>query len=219
MVLLPWNKLNTFLDILPTKKKFYNRYLYKLTYHVVGAYLISMCKDNTFKSIRGAHNPLDLEKLKVFSCVLKNKEYDLRYRSEGSSLSIFGTSEQELYDLATGRLGAFKSSLRSVTRVQSEEDLAVLEAGCIIMATPTEFRYRVAVKEGWRKRQERQNLGNYLNSIRSEIKISDFLLQGMMTQHKYLTSCYFYVNDPKIVSMIALVAPGVIKRVQEVVIR
>lgn len=217
MDLLPWRKLNKFLEIHPTRNRFYNKYLYKLSYDLIGAHLISLYRNSPVPFQHTKLRDHDMEKLRIFMAVLGNKDYDLRYRSEGSSISIFGTSELELYNLASDRLKQYRSSLTSVTRVASEQDLAKLEAGCIIMTTPTPYRYRVTVREGWRNRTDRQNLGNYLKSIRSEIKISDFLLQGMINQHKYLHSCYFYVNDLKIVSMISLVAPNVVKRVQEVV--
>lgn len=218
MDLLPWHSLNKFLTIYPTKNKFYNRYLYKLNYNLLGAHLISVYKNKQFPIRFSKLSDRDQEKLEIFNLVLRNKSMDLRWRTEGNSLSIFGTSEQELYDLAQGRLGAYKSSLNSVTRVASEKDFANLEAGCIIMATPTKYKYRVTIREGWRMTQDRYNLATYLKSIQSEVKISQFLLQGMINQHKYLHSCYFYVNDPKIVSMIALVAPNIVKRVQEVVV-
>ena len=83
----------------------------------------------------------------------------------------------------------------------NDQDLADLEAGHVIMSEKTDFPYKVTIRQGYRNTQDRQALGNYLKSIRSEIKISDFLLQGMIHQNKYLHSCYFYVNDKKIVSI------------------
>lgn len=220
MDLLPWRSLNKFVGIHHTKSKFYNRYLYKVRYNLIGAHLISAYKDKEFPLYMSQKfSAKEIEKLSIFIAIFRDKTLDLRWRSEGSSLSIFGRSEQELYDLANDRLRNYRSSLVSVTRVANEEDLVELEAGKILMSKPTQYRYRVTVREGWRSVADRQNLGKYITSIRSEVKISDFLLQGMINQYKYLHSCYFYVNDPKIVSMIALVAPNVVKRVQEVVVR
>lgn len=221
MDLLPWNKINKFVDILPTKRKFYDKYLYKLVYDLRGAHIFSLYSKNFFSNNFHTNrlSESEREKIDVFVTVFRNKDLDLRWRSEGNSLSIFGQSEHELYELASNKLLAYKSSLRSVTRVMNEQDLADLEAGHVIMSEKTAFPYKVTIRQGLRNTHDRHILGNYLKSIRSEVKISDFLLQGMIHQNKYLHSCYFYVNDPKIVSMIALVAPNIIKRVQTVVVR
>jgi hypothetical protein len=131
---------------------------------------------------------------------------------------LFFETEQAAYDLAANQLLPCVDVLKSVTRIQNEHDRALIESDKIIMVNPTEYRYKVFIREGFRQTQSRQNLARYLETIRSEVKISDKMLQGMLSNYKYFHNCYFYVNDPKIVSMIALVAPSLVKRVQEVVI-
>lgn len=225
MALLLWTKINPHVKIIPTTRVFYGRYYYKLTFHLIGAGILPYAKDeqaviNRSKSYRHfIDNPGLLEKLKTFFIAYNDRSRDLRWRTEGTVASVFATTEKDLWDLVDQHLGDYKHSLEAVTRIQSQEDRDILESGRIIMRQETDYKFKVTVREGYRNTQERKLLGEYLQSIRSEVKISDHLLHGMISSYKYLHSCYFYVNDPRIVDMIALVAPKIIKKVQEVVIR
>ena len=224
MDLSQWIELNPTINIVRSTKKFYGSYPYKLTYRVVGAYLLPICKDldyifkRLYNSVRTKPTKQDHATIEVFFDLYVDKSNGIKWRTEGSTVSLFFEDEQTAYGIASGALLSSVSALRSITRIQNDSDRAVIESGKIIMTKPTEYRYKVIIREGYRQMQSRQALGKYLQTIRSEIKISDKMLHGMISNYKYFHSCYFYVNDPKIVSMIALVAPSLVKHVQEVVI-
>lgn len=218
-----WIDLNPNIKIIPSNRKFYNQYPYKITFYVIKAYALRMANDADHLeqiSKLSRHKPswLDSAILNDFFRMYQSRQQDFRFRCEGDSISIFSENEYNLYDLVISDLSGHTSRLESITRIMNDKDREVIESDKIIMRTPTEFRYKVMLRSGFKNINDRRNLAKYLLSIQSEIKISDLLLHGMLSQYKYLTSCYFYVNDPKIVSMIALVAPNIVKRVQEVVV-
>lgn len=220
---LPWDNLNPHIKKIPATKKFYNRFTNKLTYYVLGIYILPICKTpdsidlHVFK--RSSAKGLDIVALKKFSELYLVREDKYKYRCEGDSVSIFADKEEDLYDLASGPLLDFTTNLRSITSIQNEQDREIIQSGSIIMRKNIGFQFKVTIRDGFKYAQDRLHLAQYLSSIRSEIKISDFLLRTMLGKYKYIHSCYFYVNDPKIVDMIALVAPTLVKRIQKVVVR
>jgi len=220
---LHWSNLNPTIRHVPTTKKFYNRYTNKIAYRVLGVYIIPLAKNaediSTYVFRRNSVNGLDIPTLIKFSESYLQRGDKFKWRCEGNSLSIFAEKEEDLYELASATLKDYATKLQSITTIASEEDRSIIESGRIIMRQPTDFRYKISIREGFKYSEDRYNLAQYLKSIRSEIKISDFLLTTMLSKYKYLHSCYFYVNDPKIVDMIALVAPKLVKQIQEVVIR
>lgn len=219
-----WTNINSTVQIIPTTRQFYGQFYYKLVYNLVGAALLRSVSSldqltrRAFSSRQIQNDQMLFDKLVTFFNAV-NQSQGLRWRCEGNSLSVFAETEQALMDLATTTLKDYGSSLVSVTRIANQQDRETLESGNIIMRKPTDYRYKVSIRDGYRNTRDRKLLANYLTTIRSEIRISDHLLAGMTLGNKYLHSCYFYVNDPRIVDMIALVAPTIIKKVQEVVIR
>lgn len=224
MDLLPWNNLQPAIKQIPSTKKFYGKYLYKITYYPIhGCHCIPV--SSTPASLQSAVSRLkknylsNLEKLNILYNAYRDRGSQFRFRFEGSTVSIFSDSEHELYELANCKLIDIKDSLKSVTRVANDRDLEILESGKIIMRTDLGFKFKVTLKQGFWNNSEKQHLVNYLTNLGNEIKISTFLLRSMQTNYKYLTSVYFYVNDPRIVDIIALVAPNMVKRIQEIVVR
>lgn len=220
---LPWTNLNPNIKLFPTTKKFYNRYTNKVTYHISGIYIIPLAKktdDIDYYIVRRSSSKgFDIPTLKKFLELYLTRTDKIKFRCEGNSLSLFADNESELYDLANGPLYEYRTKLKSITSIQNETDRQIVESGSIIMRKSTNFKYKVTIRNSNKHSQDRVNLANYINNVRSEIKISDFLLRTMLGKYKYLHSCYFYVNDPKIIDMIALISPNLVKRIQEVVIR
>lgn len=221
---LQWISINPKIKIIPTTKKFYRKYLYKLTYNLSGAYYLSNCKTiaqmlNRVQNRKFSLSTKQLEQLLVFYNLYNDKSNNLRWRCEGGSVSIFGETEQQIFNCASVLLKTYINNLISVTKVASNEDKDILESGRIIVKQKTDFKYKITIREGFKLKQDRLYLANYISSIREEVKITDFLLEAMLSQDKYLHGCYFYVNDLKIVDMIALIAPKIVRQVQEVVVR
>lgn len=225
MDLSQWNNLNPNIVILPSTRKFYGKYPYKLIYHVPGCHilsivstydgLINVCQNDSIYHKR--YSDYSLSDLKIFFDLKKSCVPGLRWRSEGSRLAIFSETENELYDIATGPLADQSNRLLSLTRISNAIDQSIIESDKIIVKKHTDYKFKVFIRQGRGTLNDRQNLANYLRSIRQEIKISEKLLDNMSSKYKYVSGCYFYVNDLKIVSMIGLIAPNTIGKVQEVV--
>lgn len=220
---LLWTQFKNDIQIIPTTRKFYKKYLYKLAYSSIdGCHLIPIA--NNFTSLSKistlqSRTQTQVDTLRVIYHHYMNKDNKLRWRFEGKSFSIFSCEENILYNLAKNDLHDFKDKVVSITRPECLEDIDLLDSGKIIMRTATDYKFKVTIRNGFRQHKDKIMLGRYLEGIRSEIKISDFLLKGLISGYKYFGTSYFYVNDQKIVDMILLVSPSVVQKVEEVVIK
>jgi len=227
---LRWFKLNQNVKIVETTKKFYNRYLYKITYNIPGVFLIPYTKDQEHLMLkicdheRGRASSFiyrykitaeDVPKLMVIQEMYLNRK-DIRVRTEGSSISIFSDNIDSLYDLAFSQLAQCVTNLRLVSLPFTDATTDLLEQDYIIVRTPTEYLYKVMLKNHYGgNRADKLALANYLSSIGDEVKVSDKILSYLRAPYKYFYGGYFYVRDPNLVDMIRLVAPTLIRNVQQ----
>lgn len=220
-----WSKLNKRVKISYSNRKFYKKYLYKLVYTVPGCVYFSGSADEDqlinrmefSKRLDSNRSIVDYTATTDFYKVYIS-DMDLKFRSERSTFSIFGTNIDELYKLASEELVKHTHRLDEVSLVRPE-DMEYIEKGNIVLREHIGYRYKVTLRDGYKTNSDTiPSLGNYLTGLGDEIKIGKQLLNRIKTSNKYLSAGYFYVNDPRIVDMIRLIDPLIIRYCQEIVI-
>lgn len=228
MALLDWTNINNSIIITYTKKKFYNKFLYKLSYNVPGVRVLHWAKDSsdlTFRVInwndrthRRFNQPqADHDQIRDFYKVYQQKSEILKFRIEHDTFNIYSDSEQFLYDLSSTELKCWSSSLHVVSLVESAKDLQLLDQGFTIVKKEPEYAFRVKIREGFFKDSEKQGLALYLKNLGKEIRITKLMLSRLVGSGKYFGGGYVYINDPRLVDMLKLVAPNLIGPVNQMV--
>lgn len=228
MVSLDWNKVNKDIAITYTKKKFYNKYLYKLSYNVPGIRIIHWAKNEAGLKIRvlnwndqsqmqHSRVPADYNQLLDFYRLYQQKNENLKFRIEHNTFNIYADSEQLLYDMTQTELKAWSYYLTGVSLVESANDLKLLDQGFTIVKKEPSYAFRVKIREGFFKEAERQGLALYLKNLDKEIRITKLMLSRLTGNGKYFGGGYVYVSDPRLIDMLKLVAPSLIGPVNQMV--
>ena len=215
-----WHKLNPAINIVPTSKKFYGRYSHKMVFTVANSYLITKYGGTTLdwltaKPQSGSDN---LDTLRCFRNVLRDPESGFRLRSEGSTLGVFHTDIDFMYDTVINKLRPHAHRLKLVNTVTSQAQYDALENNYIVTNQPTEYPWRVYVRDGfYRDFKERVALAAYLENIGDQARVSKYFIKDLRGANKYLKGNYFHVKDPRLVDMLHLIMPKIVRSVQQVV--
>lgn len=232
MDLSRWYNINPTIKIVETTKKFYSKYLYKIVYELPGVSLLPytrneehfLYKISTYESRRWSnYRPATAGHLLSTETAVKllllykvySESSDLRFRTEGHNISIFSNDLESLYEIATVNLSGCSGNITTVSMPLSQHSHDVLEQDYIIVRTPTDYLYRVNLKNGWSNKTDIVNLANYLKGVKDEVKVPRCFLADLKKHNKYLTGRYFYVRDPKLIDMLVLIAPLLILSIQQ----
>jgi hypothetical protein len=231
---LDWHKLQKNITIEYTRKKFYNEFLYKLSYTIPGIRIISWIKDGSQidekvkawnerikKSTNLWYNDAPVKKDQIidFYNLYQTKSSNLKFRIERNTFNIYSNSENFLYDLAVNQLKNWNRQLISVSLIESPKSLELLNQGFTIVKTEPDYPYRVKLREGFQKISERRGLAIYLVGLGREIKCKSVLLDRLNNDTKYFAGGYIYLSDPRLIDMLKMVAPSVIGPVNQLVIQ
>ena len=234
MVMLSWTKLNPTCKVKDTTKIFYGKYLYKAVLHIPLAgvirhdphskltieSLVDIRKSNYRKFYsnikwngrsdhirRAQYNEVDIDQLKYWQRVLRENKNQLKHRIEEPWIQLYTNDEQLLYNL----INSDKKSLLELYRPNNEDCKQILQSNQIIVKKPTDYHYKIYLKEGYSLSADlRNNLAQYFNSLGDDIKLTNSVHYNLFLRKLWFTGGYFYAKDDKIVTFISLMAPGFI---------
>jgi len=141
---------------------------------------------------------------------------EVKFRISYYSFTIFSDSESYLYNLASNVLADYKSSLSAVSLLEYTGDKQLLDDGYILTKTPTDHPYKVRLKEGVMKIEDRHALVNYLKNLDVEVKVSPFILSRLGDKYKYFQGGYIYVNDARVIDILKMISPSLIGSVNQI---
>jgi hypothetical protein len=232
MVLSDWNKLKNNITVEYTRKKFYNEFLYRLSYNIQGIRIIAWIKDElqidekvdawNLRVSQGMTNwyyddPVRKDQITDFYFLYQTKSKDLKFRIERNTFSIYSNSENFLYDLASTKLNQWKDQIINISLVESPKSLDLLNQGFTIVKTELEYQYRIKLREGFQKLSERKGLATYLGNLGDEVRCNKLILDRLIYDTKYFAGGYIYLKDPRLIDMLKMVAPSVIGPVNQLV--
>lgn len=233
-----WSKVNTRLKFSFTKKKFFNQCYYRLNYILPGARLITYYREElgwdafqqrvdywNVNSIYARRHSLmryskaDAGQLLAFAKIYNSdhKPHKVRFRIEADCLSIYSDSEECLYNFATKELANWTSYAVSFSMPENENVQALLDQGFVVVNKPQTHAYKIKLRETFGRNLERKQLGNYLQGLGDDVKVTKYILEHLLREHKYFPAGYIYVNDLRIVDMLRLVSPNLIGSVQHLI--
>ncbi|NBW57424.1 hypothetical protein EBR43_06500 [bacterium] len=224
MDLSQWLELKPDLLIVPTRCKFYRKFVHKLSYDLIeGAFAIpgSQSIEEIEKRLSYSRRTLSFETKKhiheLFEIYRCRKNYRMRF--EGSSFSIFSNDLEELFAIASRKIPDLVEKISFLSTIVDSNQQQALEKDQIILKKPISYTHRVTVREGfYLNYNERNALAQYILNLGNQVRISKKYILEIKQGHKYLQSGYFYVQDPRIVDMIRLIIPSIVRSIQEVVV-
>lgn len=222
-----WTNLNPCIQFKRTQKKYYNRFSIKLIYTIKGASRIAYARNHDDVEYRYRLKFVDrqiktTEQFK-YLCYLKdlfdviNKVKQVaRVRIESDTVAIFGT-EDVLENLTNGLLSTYNHLLKTVYLVSSEQEQKLIDQGYILLRRPTDYQYRVNIRSGYFSSDSGlKSFLEYANNLPEDIQMTDYLKYRIRSGHKYFSGSYFYIKDLKVLSMIMLIEPTLVKSYQKI---
>lgn len=226
MDLSQWYKFKPDLIVVATNRKFYNKFVHKVNYEqIYGAFSIPRsqswndARQKLKQSRRYNFTDSYLEKLAEVFAVYKNRGDTYRMRFEGATVGIFCNDLNILLDISSRQMPNYKDNISFVSTITDSAQQQALDQNKIILKRFTECTHRVTLRDGYyADYTERHALAQYLKNLNDQVKISKKYLKEIEQGYKYLRSGYFYVQDPRVVDMIRLIMPNIVRSIQEVVV-
>jgi hypothetical protein len=225
MDMLLWNKLNPEIKITDTKKKFFNRYLYKA---VIDAPMCRLILSNHVNLTKEYQHRLDLSRHYNYGGSWKRKHTstraniselayyqnlrlkntdELKFRIEEPYLSIYANNEQFLYDT----ISQVNSDVKEIHRPANDHAKAILDQGQIVIKKPTDYEYKVVLREsGSISYEVREQVYNYLAGLTDTVKMTKGCKSNLTERHHWFTSTYFYTKDPSVLTFLNLISPDIV---------
>ena len=234
MDLLYWKRRFSQTEVLPVTKKFYRSFLYKMTVYAPG------CRSIHHKDIKEhldfrRHGSLvsynyagswyndkmrlmleqaDVDHLKTLQQILYQHN-DVKLRVEEPYVDIYTHSEQKLREVSD--MLSNPGWVKSVSGPINKQAETLLVDNKILRKRKPKWRYKINLKDKKFSSSTRTSIRQYLIGLGDEIKIPGSTLHQLTKPHEWIWGCYFYTNDPGIVTMVQLIDPDIVREVCEMV--
>ncbi len=234
MATLPWTKLNPTVKFRETKKKYFNKFLYKAVVYLPGGRLILSNKFNNMEYLlenrlryhsryinyAGSWGTTTYNQARdslITDADISQLEYwrdnrstnpDILVRIEEPYINVYATCEPTLYKLV-GADPKFRS-LTEIHRPKNTESASALNRGEIILKRPTDYNYRVYIREGKYSRVVTRSIYELLINQGDDVKMTGSCSKNLHQDCYWMPSTYFYTKDLNVVTMINLINPDII---------
>lgn len=226
--MLYWSDLYINVKYVDTKKKFFNRYLYKTIVYAPATNIISskskspaivLLKERQdqhayFKNMNrhwANHkqdrnlNDASWAQLDYFKDAAQKHKGQIKYRSEEPYLSIYADDPQLLFDIVSQ--SPMPNRLTEVHRPANADAEAALNRGEVIVKKFTEYNYKVMFRDGYSFADDNQ-VCDYLYNLGDDVKMTKSCLKTLSGKRYWYSGIYFYCKDPDITTFLNLIAPG-----------
>lgn len=236
MDLFDWKKLNSNIQLLDTKKQFFNQYYYNVKYFCPGGRIIlhnqnvdldeaielRLQIDQRIRNYGGSWRPqseqnnkkISAEQLADFRDMI-NSRPGLKARVEEPSITFYSASEAALVEIVQ-QLSAYAHHIVSVTRPTGPQVIEHLETGAILIKKDVGYKYKVLCKESVCR--NKAAVYNYLTSIGDQVKMSPSVRKNLSRGGDYVWGVWFYTNDADIASMLNIIEPNFVSNIHKLVV-
>lgn len=225
MATLSWTNLNPTVKTVDTKKKFFNRYLYKIVLHVPGCRLVSSKSTASIQALldyrlglvqyntrrfsnrdRGLHQA-SVPQLEYFRNIIEFYGEKIKIRIEEPILTLYSDDEEILMEIAKMN----PESLSEIHRPSSDVAITALNRGECLLKRPTPYTHKVMFKESATLSTETKNsIYDYLINLGDVVKLTKSCQRNLTGRQYWFTATYFYTKDESILTFLNLIAPGAI---------
>lgn len=220
-----WKKLNSNIQILDTKKKFFNQYYYNIKYFCPGGRIIlSHTADivnaielrnklsnraynygGSWRVTRSHNDQIDPGQLQAVRDTTQQYQGTVKVRVEEPNLTFYSVDESVLMDIAVGSMKNHTDKIVSVHRPVDEAAMSQLATGAILIKAATDYEYKVFCKEGMCA--NKSSIYSYLCALGDQVGMSPAVKSNLARPGNYIWGIWFYTNDPQIVNMLNIIEP------------
>jgi hypothetical protein len=234
-----WIRCNPKVTVEHTTKKYFGKFLYKVVLYCPAGRLIDskgpMYKElehrkSIYKHINqsgwwGARQNRDLDHadmplLETMRGIRKNSvSAGIKLRVEEPRIQIYAATEDELVNLVIDHLQPFVKHIESIAGPANEEAAEVLNSGAIIRKTDNGYTHKVILRDGRYSLDVKDAVLKYLDNLQIEMVGVPGSCRTMFTKStSYIWNCYFYTNDPSVITFLNLIQPGLVSNIHELVV-
>jgi hypothetical protein len=232
MDILSWTKLNPTVKQVDTKKKFFNKYLYKAVVNAPGCRIINDNKAQDF----GINSLLEkrieilqyqkqttysrywvsraeylithaqVDQLSYWLDIKTNLKDSIKIRIEEPYLTVYSNDPDQLYNIVKEN---YPERLQEIHAPANSASIDILNRGEIVVKKEPEFQYKIMLKENkLRNLSAKRNLLDYLYNLGDdEVCLTKSLIKHLGSNNIWFPGGYFYAKDEKIVTFINLIVP------------
>jgi hypothetical protein len=223
-----WADINPAIQFEDTRKKFFNKYLYKIVIYAPATRLIlSKSQESSVELLaerkrlmeyrtyinrywfpRGGQNIADAEaqQIEYFRSVAEQYKDRIKMRVEEPNLTVYSQDEKTLFEIAENDPVRRIIEFHRPVNVDAE---AALNRGEVLIKNPTEYEYKVTFKEGFTTGKDTSTqIYEYLYNLGDDVKMTKSCIKNLTARNYWYTSTYFYCKDPSITTFLNLIAPG-----------
>ena len=139
----------------------------------------------------------------------------VRFRIEDPWIQVYAENEKDLQDFANTLGTDNHNLLTEVFLPRSDKNLELLKQGYVVRKKETEYPYKVVVREGRYSRATKQQILTYLQNLGNDAHLPNHFIDNMERTFDSVWNCYFYIKDPGVLTMLALISSGFVGRVEE----
>lgn len=239
MALLEWKKLNKNIEILNTRKKFFNEYYCSLKFKCAGARIILNSKvididaavakrieydrsyrynyGGSWKSYQNLQHDFDVNKLRLLKQITVEHKNSIKLRVEEPYVTLYSHEESTLFDIAKNYLVDYTSDLKIVHAPKDNYEKNLLEKGNIIIKNDVNYLYKFFCKSG--HCQNKNALASYLYNLGDIVKVSDSVWTLLEDNtHNHIWNVWFYSNDASVANMLNIIEPNFVTNIHELVV-
>jgi len=233
-----WIQCNPKITVEHTTKKYFGKFLYKIVVYCPAGRLIDSKGDmlpalehrkNIYKHISGsswwgARQNKDIENadvslLEILRNIRMNKLLGFKLRVEEPRVQIYAGTEDELKNLIDSHLKNYQTQIESVSGPANSDCAKILDSGAIIRKIDNGYSHKVILRDGRYGSDVKETILNYLDGLQIEIVGVPKSCREMFGKtSSYVWNCYFYTNDPSVVTFLNLIQPGLVSNIHELII-
>jgi hypothetical protein len=135
-----------------------------------------------------------------------------RMRVEHDTLQIYADTEELLKDIAEK---IHTNEILSVTGPKEGTEQKLLEGAVLMSDSYSSFKYKIMLRDGTYPIHIKETLLRQL-MVADGINLPHHTLKSLKKKYTYLWGCYFYAEDDSLVTILSLVAPGIIGKVHPI---
>lgn len=238
---LYWTGLNPDIKFSHTTRMMYGQFLYKLSFEIPGSNLLRFKGDlNELVEQRNRRSynyggswrqprPIDLRDRQLLALAKTvvdelSEEPDvaprggivqpIRVRIEEPNVHFYTTSVQDMVILSKKMLFDNNRHFAGVTHPADANSATLMKDGFVLRKKDFDWKFKVVLRDGRYSEDTKTQLANYLTELGSEVKVP-LGLTRQLDRGGWIWGGYFYTNDPQLTTIVSLINPGLVSKIEE----